>query len=62
MEVERLAVRISEFGEMLGVSRSKAYEVVAAHPELLIDVEGTNRVSVAKAREYVAKQSPRAAS
>ncbi len=57
MEIERLAVRVSEFAEMLGVSRSKGYEVVAANPELVVTIGGTKRVVVEKAREWLAKQS-----
>jgi uncharacterized protein YaiE (UPF0345 family) len=55
--MERLAVRVSEFAEMIGVSRSKGYEVVAAHPELAVRIGGSKRVLVERAREWLARQS-----
>lgn len=52
----RLALRIGEFAEALGVSRSKAYEVIAAGEVETIRVGGCKRIPVAAALEYVERQ------
>ena len=53
---ERLAYRISEFAEALGVSRSKGYEIVASGEVPSIKVGGCRRVPVESARSYIARQ------
>ena len=55
--VDPIAIRVPVFADMIGVSRSKGYAVVKAHPELLIDIDGTKRVSVERARQmFTAKK------
>lgn len=53
---ERLAYRITEFAEALGVSRSKGYEIVASGEVPSIKVGGCRRVPVESARAYIAHQ------
>jgi hypothetical protein len=54
--MERLGWRVVEFAEALGVSRSKAYEILQAHPELTIRVGGSVRVVPERAREWRDRQ------
>lgn len=53
---ERLAWRIIEFAESYGVSRSKAYEIVASGEVPSITIGGCRRVPVESARAYIAHQ------
>jgi excisionase family DNA binding protein len=53
---ERLAYRIAEFAEAIGVSRSKAYELVASGEVPSFKVGGCRRVPVDGARAYVAER------
>jgi excisionase family DNA binding protein len=53
---ERLAYRIHEFAEAIGVSRSKAYEIVASGEVPSIKVGGCLRIPVDSARGYIAQQ------
>jgi plasmid maintenance system antidote protein VapI len=50
--MQRLGWRVTEFAESMGVSRSKAYEILAAHPELTIRVGASLRVVPERAREW----------
>lgn len=54
--MERLAWRVAEFAEALGVSRSKGYEIIAANPELALRIGGSVRVPVDRARAWIARQ------
>ena len=51
--MERLAWKPVEFAEALGVSRAKAYEILAAHPELTVRVGSSMRVVPERARELL---------
>lgn len=55
--MEKLAWRVSEFGEAIGVSRAKAYEVLAEHPELAVKIGGSKRVLIERARVWLEKQA-----
>jgi len=57
VEIERIAWRVSEFAEAIGVSRAKGYEIVAQHPELAANVGGSKRVLPERAREWLKRQS-----
>ena len=54
--MERLALRPAEFAEAIGVSKSKAYEILAANPDLTIQVGSSKRVPVERAREWIQRQ------
>ena len=54
--MERLAWKPVEFAESIGVSRAKAYEILAAHPELTVRVGATLRVIPERAREWLSRQ------
>jgi len=56
MAIERLALRPAEFAETIGVSRSKAYELLAANPGLSIRIGGSIRVPVDALQQWMAKQ------
>jgi excisionase family DNA binding protein len=55
-QMDRLALRVAEFAEAMGISRSKGYEVIRANPELAIQIGGSLRVPVDRLREWLAKQ------
>jgi hypothetical protein len=50
--MERLGWRVVEFAEAIGVSRSRAYEILAAHPELTFRVGTSVRVVPERARQW----------
>jgi excisionase family DNA binding protein len=56
MAVDRLAYRVAEFAEAIGVSRSKAYELVAAGVVPSIRVRAAVRVPADAARDWIARQ------
>jgi hypothetical protein len=51
-QMERLGWKPVEFAQTLGVSRSKAYEILAANPQLTIRVGKSLRVVPERAREW----------
>jgi excisionase family DNA binding protein len=55
--VERLAYRVPEFAASIGVSRSKAYEMIASGevPSIRVGKVG-RRVPVQAARDWIARQ------
>jgi excisionase family DNA binding protein len=54
--VDRLMLRPSEFAESIGVSRSKAYELIAAGVVPSVKVGGCVRVPVSAARAWIDQQ------
>ncbi len=56
MATERLAYRPAEVGEAIGVSRSKAYELIAAGEIPSVKVGGCVRVPVAALQAWIARQ------
>ncbi len=56
MATERLAYRPAEVGEAIGVSRSKAYEMIAAREIPSVKVGGCVRVPVDALRGWIAQQ------
>ena len=54
-QVERLAYRVGEWAEALGISRSKAYEEIAAGRVPVIKIGASIRIPVDGAREYLAR-------
>jgi excisionase family DNA binding protein len=59
--VDRLLYRPTEFAEAIGVSRSKAYEIIAAGIVPSIRVGSSVRVPVDAAREWIERQLSAAA-
>jgi excisionase family DNA binding protein len=53
---ERLAYRVGEFAEAIGVSRSKAYELVASGEVPSIRIGSSRRVPVTALREWIDRQ------
>jgi len=55
--VERLGWRVAEFAAALGVSRSKAYEILAANPHLTFRIGAASgsavRVAPDRARAWI---------
>jgi excisionase family DNA binding protein len=54
--MEKLALRISEFAEAIGVSRSKGYELVADGTVPSVKFGSTRRVPVDAVRALIEKQ------
>lgn len=54
MGVDRLAYRVTEFAEALGVSRSKGYEMVASGEVPSIRIGGSVRIPVDVAKQWLA--------
>ena len=54
---ERLAYRVSEAAERLGISRSKAYELIAAGKLPSIKIGGSVRVPAEALKEWIAQQT-----
>jgi len=54
--MERLALRVGEWAESMGISRSKAYEEIAAGRVPVIRIGKSVRVPVAGAKALVEKQ------
>jgi excisionase family DNA binding protein len=55
--VERLLLRPAEAAEALGVSRSRAYELIAAGELPSVRVGGSVRVPVAELRRWIAART-----
>lgn len=53
---ERLAYRVNEFAEAIGVSRSKCYELIARREVPSIRIGGSVRVPVEAARAWMDRQ------
>jgi hypothetical protein len=51
---EQLGWRMATFAQALDVSRSKAYQVAAEHPEITVRIGGCLRIVPAKARRLIA--------
>jgi hypothetical protein len=56
-KLEKLAIKPAEFAEMISVSRSKAYEILAANPGLSVLIGGSKRVPVDRLRKWLAAQA-----
>lgn len=56
MAIERLAYRVPEVGIALGISRAKAYDLIARGELPSIRVGSSIRVPVAALREWIARQ------
>ena len=56
MHMERLLLRPAEFGDAIGVSRAKAYELIAARVVRSIKVGKSTRVPVDEVRRWVAAE------
>lgn len=56
MHIERLLLRPAEFGDAIGVSRAKAYELIAARVVRSIKVGKSTRVPVDEVRKWVAAE------
>lgn len=54
--MERLAWKPVEFAESIGVSRAKAYEILAENPQLTVRVGASLRVLPERAREWLSSQ------
>jgi excisionase family DNA binding protein len=52
----RLALRPAEFAEAIGVSRSKAYELIKSGEVPSVTIGGITRVPVAAALELIARK------
>jgi excisionase family DNA binding protein len=57
MAVDRLAFRISEVAEAIGVSRSKAYELVARGDIPSVEIGGCRRVTAEALKTRLAAES-----
>ena len=55
-DLERLALRPAEFAEAVGISRSKAYEILARREVETIRVGGCIRVPMESVRRWIAQQ------
>lgn len=51
--IEKLMYRVNEFAEAIGVSRSKAYEMIARGEVPTVRVGGSVRVPVANVRKWI---------
>ncbi len=58
--MERLALRPAEFAEMIGISRSKAYEILAANPNLAVRLGGSIRVPMDRLKAWLTEQAQEA--
>jgi excisionase family DNA binding protein len=56
MNTQRLMLRPGEFGEAIGVSRSKAYELIASGAVPSVKVGGCVRVPVDALRAWIGQQ------
>lgn len=56
MQTERLMLRPAETAEAIGVSRSKAYELIARGDIPSVKVGGCVRVPVDRLRQWIARQ------
>jgi excisionase family DNA binding protein len=56
MAIERLMYRPAEFGEAIGISRAKAYELIATGEIPSVLVGGCRRVPVDAARQWIDKK------
>jgi excisionase family DNA binding protein len=56
MEIERLALRASEFAEAIGASRSKVYEMMADGSVPTVVIGGVRRIPVDAAKQMIADQ------
>jgi excisionase family DNA binding protein len=54
---ERLAYRVSEAAEQLGISRSKAYELIAAGKLPSIRIGSSVRIPAEGLKEWIAQQT-----
>jgi excisionase family DNA binding protein len=57
MVPERLAYRVSEAAEVVGVSRSKMYELIAAGIVPAVRIGGSVRVPVEALKKWIAEQT-----
>lgn len=57
--MERLALRVAEAAEALGISRSKMYELVAANKVPSMKVGGVVRIPADAFRAWIAAQAKR---
>lgn len=55
--MDRLALRPAEFAEAIGVSRSKAYDILASTPGLGVRIGGSIRVPVERLKAWLAEQA-----
>ena len=55
-EPERLLLRPAEAGDVIGVSRSRAYELIASGEIPSVDVDGSPRVPVAALKAWIEKR------
>ena len=55
--MEPYAIRVKDFSESIGVSRSKGYEIAAANPELVAKIDGSIRIIVSRIPAWLEKQS-----
>jgi excisionase family DNA binding protein len=53
---ERILVSVPEAADMLSISRSKLYELLASGEIQSIHIDGARRVLLASLREYVARR------
>jgi excisionase family DNA binding protein len=53
---ERLAYRVHEAAEHLGISRSKAYQLIAAGQLPVLRIGGSVRVPAEALKEWIARQ------
>jgi excisionase family DNA binding protein len=57
--IEKLAVRVTEAADALGVSRSKVYQMVASGELPTVEIGGARRVPVEALRSLVSSQLER---
>ncbi len=55
--VTKLALRVNEFAESIGVSRSKAYELISSGEVPHIRLGGSVRIPVDALREWLAQKT-----
>jgi plasmid maintenance system antidote protein VapI len=55
--MEKLALRPAEFADAIGISRSKAYEILAANPDLTIRIGSSIRVPVDRLKAWMQSRS-----
>jgi excisionase family DNA binding protein len=54
-QIERMAYRVGEWAQAMGISRSKAYEEIAAGRVPVIRIGTSIRIPADGARQYVAR-------
>jgi excisionase family DNA binding protein len=59
-DTDRLLLRPGEIAEALGISRGKAYEMIAAHAIPSIRIGGSVRVPLAQLRLWIERKSAEA--